>query len=183
MLADEQYADDTKVCPTCGTTIHRSSLKKDVQSDSKWYRRIYCSRPCSTRGAGKIRWEKAERIQHGPESKSCLGCGCTIHRTKQSNWNWAKQKYCSPDCAGKSSPRAQESLAKMLEGSRRRYALQRDYVIGELEFLIGTDTTENLAVRLGYKKGIPSLYRALERWEREDLIARLERYREWEGAA
>jgi hypothetical protein len=53
-----------------------------------------------------------------------------------------------------------------------RHAAERDYLIGEVEFLKGTDHPESIAARLGYRSAA-NLARVLTRYGRPDLAAAL----------
>jgi hypothetical protein len=50
----------------------------------------------------------------------------------------------------------------------------REYVCEEVAFLAGTDTPEQIAVRLGYAE-FDTMRTVLKRWGRADLVKRLER--------
>lgn len=50
----------------------------------------------------------------------------------------------------------------------------REYICQEIEFLAGTDHPENIAQRLGYSQ-YDNLRLVLRRWQRSDLVQRLER--------
>lgn len=54
--------------------------------------------------------------------------------------------------------------------ARARHAARRAYVIGEVEWLLGTDSVENISTRLGYANP-RSLARKLRDWKQPELAA------------
>ena len=65
--------------------------------------------------------------------KECKGCGGDFTRNlreSQTQFRW--RAYCNEECKA--------------QGRQR----QRQYIVGEVRFLVGTDSSENLAKRLGY---------------------------------
>lgn len=56
--------------------------------------------------------------------------------------------------------------------SQRKVAKHRGAVVGDLEWIIGTDRPDRIAQRLGYAD-VDSLRKVLYRWGRDDLARRL----------
>lgn len=90
-------------------------------------------------------------------------CGKPFSRSKKIY----KKPACSRSCAATLS-----NIGRIKARSFER----RNYVCSELDFLIGTDTADSLALRLGYTK-LHSLEHALRDWGRHDLLDRLRRTR------
>ena len=73
--------------------------------------------------------------------------------------------FCSPSCASKAGSEARAASA----------AAERQSLIEDLEWIIGTDSPQHVAQRLGYANA-DNLWRVLCRWGRHDLAARLDRH-------
>jgi hypothetical protein len=58
--------------------------------------------------------------------------------------------------------------------SATRMTARRADVIEDVEWIIDSDSPENVAARLGYKN-VHALIRMCERWERPDLATKLRR--------
>ena len=89
----------------------------------------------------------------------------------------AQQRFCTISCADKNRSRLRperiaDHMANMEAARVRKYSARRQEIIGELEFLLGTDDQDNIARRLGYRS-LNTLTKALHRWGREDLSERL----------
>ena len=56
----------------------------------------------------------------------------------------------------------------------RVHALRRDYIVGEVEHILGSDAPDNIARRLGYSRP-QHLARMLERAGRDDLASHFRR--------
>jgi hypothetical protein len=88
------------------------------------------------------------------ETPYCLTCGKVVPKMPEETWEeWEALRYCDPTCQPK--------------------RLDRDELIAEVEFLVGSVGPQNLAHRLGYAIG--SLARRLERSGRPDLAHRFDR--------
>lgn len=89
----------------------------------------------------------------------------------------AQQRFCTISCADKNRSRLHPErianhMANMEAARVRKYSARRQEIIGELEFLLGTDDQDSIARRLGYRS-LNTLTKALHRWGREDLAERL----------
>jgi len=96
------------------------------------------------------------------ETKDCELCGEKYSRTMsasgklQPSPTWRKRRFCSKQCVGKHKQRRTREIVE------------------DLEWIIGTDSPESIAKRLGY--GEPqSLMKALRRAGRHDLSQRFGR--------
>lgn len=90
--------------------------------------------------------------------KTCEHCGNQYARTPdESQQHWRTRRYCGRSCAGKAA------RAKQVQAARN----QR---IEDVEWIIGTDSPESVARRLGYANA-DNLSRLLYRWGRPDLGA------------
>ena len=99
-------------------------------------------------------------------ARTCAGKDCENPLVKRHNESAARFEariYCGRSCASK---------GKAQEGRERVRAERRKYLIGEVEFLVGTDTPDSLARRLGYAN-LDNLADALIKWGRRDLAAKL----------
>jgi hypothetical protein len=94
--------------------------------------------------------------------RECEECSRTFARTRgESNQHWAMRRFCGRSCSGSWSAR---------RAAEQRRAAQ----IEDLEWIVGTDSPEHIARRLGYAS-VSNLERVLHRWGRHDLANRLER--------
>lgn len=94
--------------------------------------------------------------------RACKGCPNTLTRRHDESWaRFDAREYCSSGCAGR---------ANGLAGA----AARREQKLEDAEWIIGTDSAENVAVRLGYKD-VANLAQVLKRWGRTDLVERLYR--------
>jgi len=96
------------------------------------------------------------------ETRTCHGCPNPIRRRHDESWaRYEARNYCSSGCAGR---------ANGLAGAQAR----REQKLEDAEWIIGTDSAENVATRLGYKD-VANLVQVLKRWGRTDLVERLYR--------
>lgn len=103
------------------------------------------------------------RVQTPP--RTCQRCGTTYERTNGiSPGQFARSRFCSRSCT---------AAARGFQPSVER----QGHVIEDVEWLLGTDTPESIANRLGYAN-LRNLLDLLRRWERRDLAERLIRDRE-----
>ena len=99
-------------------------------------------------------------------ARTCAGKDCEnplIKRHNESAARFEARIYCGRSCASK---------GKAHEGRQKARASRREYLISEVEFLVGTDAPDSLARRLGYAHA-DSLARALQNWGRDDLAEKL----------
>lgn len=98
----------------------------------------------------------------GENGRTCEHCGNQYARTRdESGSHWRARKYCGRSCAG---------AAAWIKSSTTK----REARIEDVEWLLGTDSPDNIATRLGYKDAA-NLVTVLKRWGRPDLAARLAR--------
>lgn len=105
------------------------------------------------------------------EKRYCQNPACGKELTmppKCINWPKGKGKYCSRACTGKARSAQMKQVQNEIHGKRRAY------IVEELDFLIGTDSPERLARRLGYNT-VEGLTKACQREKREDLASKLKR--------
>lgn len=101
----------------------------------------------------------------GEQGRTCRQCGNQYARTRdESKHHWQVRKFCGRTCMGIAARRARE-------------ADKRTQRIEDVEWLLGTDRPDNIARRLGYAD-LASLTKVLRRWDRNDLVARLNRHAE-----
>lgn len=94
--------------------------------------------------------------------RTCEWCGNQFARTRaESPAHWRARKFCGRSCAGSSARVRQMNAARSAR-------------IEDLEWIIGTDSPQNVAHRLGYAS-LPNLLTVLRRWGRNDLSERLTR--------
>ena len=98
------------------------------------------------------------------EERICAQCKQPFPRRHgEAHTRYANRQYCSLQCSGKAG------------GGKRGNPNpheRRDYVIGEVLHIIGTDNPENIARRLGYVN-TNGLMTSLRKWDRHDLAERL----------
>lgn len=98
----------------------------------------------------------------GEKGRTCEQCRKQYARTRgESKRHWQSRKFCGRTCAG-------------LAARIKQAADKRAERIEDLEWLVGTDTPENISRRLGYSD-LDTLIRSLQRWDRPDLLAKLNR--------
>lgn len=98
----------------------------------------------------------------GEKGRTCRQCGNQYARTRdESKAHWQARKFCGRSCAGVAA------RLKQVKGKREER-------IEDVEWLLGTDSPDNIAARLGYKDAA-NLATLLRRWDRPDLAARLAR--------
>lgn len=98
----------------------------------------------------------------GEKGRTCEQCGNQYARTRdESQAHWKARKFCGRSCAG---------AAAWIKTA----ATKREARIEDVEWLLGTDSPDNIATRLGYKDAT-TLVTLLKRWDRPDLAARLTR--------
>ena len=98
----------------------------------------------------------------GENGRTCQQCGNQYARTRdESQQHWKARKFCGRSCAGASAQQAQAAAKRV-----RR--------IEDVEWLLGTDSPESIARRLGYANE-RNLVDLLRRWGRPDLAARMTR--------
>lgn len=78
-------------------------------------------------------------------------------------------RFCSRSCTS-----IVVNATRIGEHSLARHQAEREHIVSEVEFLIGTDCVVSLAQRLGYTK-VESLSRRLLKLGREDLANRVDR--------
>jgi len=137
---------DHRSCQACGATL----VQHPNESRSNWRRRQSCGRSC-----------QRLRIQSTP--RQCEHCGDTFTRNApaESNSSFQKRRFCSKACG----------TAAFSASRERRDRAYRDSLLEDLEWIIGTDHPERVALRLGLT--LDGLQRNLYRWGRTDLVARL----------
>ncbi|PSL04157.1 hypothetical protein CLV30_106162 [Haloactinopolyspora alba] len=127
-----------KSCEQCGETMEQDRAGRE--SVSQFRRRQFCSLRCyhDHRGGEKAALAEVRRM--------CFGCGGHLEpRYGEGAEAFAARKYCEAACMAK----------------------RRAYVVEELDFLVGTDTPDSLARRLGYSRS--HLMELLDEVERPDL--------------
>lgn len=98
------------------------------------------------------------------DTKPCQNVDCEkrcVRRKKEPEQLWSKRKYCSAGCANS------------------RWKVRHDHMIGEVEWIIGTDHPESIARRVGYAhaKDLVTLLREKGRPDLGDKLSReLSRY-------
>lgn len=102
--------------------------------------------------------------------RTCQQCEQPLERRhKESTGDWERRKFCSRSCKTKAQMKERQPVFRETRELRQA---EREYVISELEFLLGTDNAESLASRLGYKN-LKSLRQMVDHAGREDLSQRL----------
>ena len=97
-----------------------------------------------------------------PDARTCKGCPNVLRRRPDESWaRYEAREFCSSGCSGRANGAAAAA-------ARRQAKLE------DAEWIIGTDTPENVAARLGYKD-VGNLVQVLKRWGRTDLVERLYR--------
>jgi hypothetical protein len=97
--------------------------------------------------------------------KECVNCGkAYTRRPDQTRAKFAEAVYCSRACSSRHA-RARQNA---------HYAQMRADRMEDVEWIIDSDSPENVAARLGYKN-VHALIRMCERWERPDLATKLRR--------
>ena len=99
-------------------------------------------------------------------TKTCEECGAefTVDRAHYT------RRMCSTECAHASWWR--QSKERVAAARMARTKLRHDTVTAEVEFLLGTDSPDNIARRLGYSCA-DMLSKRLTEWGRTDLATRL----------
>jgi len=101
-----------------------------------------------------------EALTSTPASRTCKGCPNVLRRRHDESWaRYEAREFCSSGCSGR---------AKSLAAAEAR----RTQRIEDVEWIVGTDSPENVATRLGYKD-LGSLLKTLRRWGRDDLADQL----------
>ena len=102
------------------------------------------------------------------DTRACERCGKAYTRRPDcSRKQFTETRFCSRTCRN------------FYASHKRTENVRRDR-IEDIEWILDSDSPENVARRLGYKNaGV--LIRMCERWDRPDLAARL--YRRMEGSA
>ena len=99
------------------------------------------------------------------DTKACGNCGKEYsRRPDQTRRQFAESTYCSRACTSRHA-RARQTA---------KYAQMRADRMEDVEWIIDSDSPENVAARLGYKN-VHALIRMCERWERPDLATKLRR--------
>ena len=103
-------------------------------------------------------------------SKNCEKCGTTFSRRRyasgrlEDTHNWSIRKFCTPQCG------YQVKSEKMQHIPTRREL----NMIEDVNWIIGTDTPANIAVRVGYGN-VNYLTRTLDDCKEHELANRLRR--------
>ena len=96
------------------------------------------------------------------DGRTCKGCPNTLTRRPDESWaRFDAREFCSSGCSGRANSTAAAE-------ARRQAKLE------DVEWLVGTDSPQNIATRLGYKD-LGNLTAVLQRWGRDDLAQRLTR--------
>lgn len=97
--------------------------------------------------------------------KTCAWCGAPFtiakHR-KETPRQFDRREFCSRSCGS-----AKGTAVRLQNAERERLAK-----IEDAEWIIGTDSPEHIASRLGYPN-LEALQRSFYRWGRADLLARM----------
>lgn len=99
-------------------------------------------------------------------TKTCAECGAefTVDRAHYT------RRMCSTECAHASWWR--QSKERVAAARMARTNLRHDTVTSEVEFLLGTDSPDSIARRLGYSCA-DMVSKRLTEWGRTDLATRL----------
>ena len=93
-------------------------------------------------------------------ARTCKGCPNALRRRPDESWaRYEAREFCSSGCSGRANSTAAAE-------ARRQAKLE------DVEWLVGTDSPQNIATRLGYKD-LGNLTAVLQRWGRDDLAQRL----------
>jgi len=154
-------------------------VRRDDEGSWDFNRRKYCNRVCSS----------AKRRLMDGVTKPCEICGEEFSRRRGENTTrFRARQFCGRGCTntfhklrtGKHAMRCFGCAGILPHHSRRVYCRDQckrtriQYVISELDFLIGTDEPWSLAQRLGYPT-TDALARMLYREGRPDLAVHFER--------
>jgi hypothetical protein len=110
--------------------------------------------------------------------RTCEHCGQTFERRpNQEAWQFNRQRFCGNSCSARwkvaHTTHASTGNLDGLRAALETLAAKREQTLEDLEWIIGTDSPENVAHRLGYAS-VKSLERVLHRWGRPDLASRLQ---------
>lgn len=170
---------DERTCEQCGEVLVRREGTERVHA---FARRRFCSHACRNKARKLVpprttcatcgvdlpkgfKQHCSKACREGEPmvlTKPCDECGEEFRRNPtDSRRTFEGRRFCSPSCSGKYGRRLSWE-----QGQGRR-----DYIIGEVEFLVGTDSMESLSQRLGFKPD--TLAEILTTWGRPDLAERL----------
>ena len=173
-----------RTCEQCGTAL----LRHEGERPSDFSRRRFCSRACvglsrrnpgwcancfAPMGDGRGRYCSTEcrmaaftEFRYQGVLKTCTECGAKFGPLpNRPPSEFVRQSVCSRRCGSMKGNRMKSEKARE----------RREYIVGEVEFLVGTDTTDSLARRLGYTDA-DMLIEMMRQWDRPDLVVSLRRH-------